>query len=68
MIKTADINDLENVTKIVMKYRKFYSVENQSENEVRDFMRARIENNQSKIFLAFADSKVIGFIHRGSLQ
>ena len=62
MIKTADINDLENVTKIVMKYRKFYGVENQSENEVRDFMRARIENNQSKIFLTFADSKVIGFI------
>lgn len=62
MIKVADMTDLENVTKIVMKYRKFYGVENQNENEVKDFLKERIKNNQSKIFLAFDDSCVVGFI------
>lgn len=61
MIKTADINDLENVTKIVMKYRKFYGVENQSENEVRDFMRRTVGKQVNTIF-------ILSFIHRGSLQ
>ncbi|MCQ2241113.1 hypothetical protein [Treponema sp.] len=61
MIKTADINDLENVTKIVMKYRKFYGVENQSENEVRDFMRRTVGKQVNTI-------SILSSIHRGSLQ
>ncbi len=63
MIRKGQIEDLEKIAGIVMQYRKFYGVENQDENEVRDFIKARIENCQSEIFIAENDDKEItGFI------
>ena len=44
MIREGQLEDLEKIADIVMQYKKFYGVENQDENEVRDFIKARIEN------------------------
>lgn len=63
MIREGKIADLEKIVSIVMQYRSFYGVENQNEKEVRNFIKARIENNQSKIFIAEnINGEVIGFI------
>lgn len=46
-----------------MEYRDFYGVKNQNTEEVKQFIKTRLENNQSKIFIAADTSdKVIGFI------
>ncbi len=63
MIKEASIDDLAEVVKIVMKYREFYGIEKQSKQDVEEFIRTRILNEQSKIFVATIDTnEVIGFI------
>lgn len=62
MIREADINDLTQVVKIVMKYREFYGVDVQDEAAVTQFIKARMENEQSKIFIAEEEGEVVGFI------
>ena len=62
MIREADINDLTQVVKIVMKYREFYGVNEQDEAAVTQFIKARMENEQSKIFIAEEEGEVVGFI------
>ena len=55
MVREAFVDDLSAVVKIVMKYRDFYGVESQTEEEVTEFIKKRLENNQSKIFIAISD-------------
>lgn len=63
MVREAFIEDLPEIVKIVMKYRDFYGIKDQNESVVEEFVRNRLENNQSKIFIATLDSdRVIGFI------
>lgn len=63
MTREASQADLDSVVSIVMDYRKFYGVESQNESEVRAFIKARMENNQSKIFIAQDENKkTVGFI------
>ena len=56
MIKEATIDDLKQVVKIVMKYRDFYGVDEQSVEDVEKFMKSRFENQQSKVFIATSDA------------
>ncbi len=63
MVREAFIDDLSSIVKIVMKYRGFYGVESQDEEVVTEFIKSRLENNQSKIFIATSEcDEVIGFI------
>ncbi|MBP1556757.1 MAG: GNAT family N-acetyltransferase [Oscillospiraceae bacterium] len=62
MVREADINDLTQVIKIVMKYREFYGVNEQDKAAVTQFIKARMENEQSKIFIAEEAGEVVGFI------
>ena len=63
MIKEATIADLKAVVEIVMKYRDFYGVEEQSREDVEAFIKCRFENQQSKVFIATSEnSEVIGFV------
>ena len=63
MVKEAYMDDLETIVNIVKKYREFYGVENQKEDEIEQFIKARMENAQSKIFLATDETDmVVGFI------
>lgn len=63
MVKCAAIDDLNEIANLVMKYRDFYGVHNQSREEVESFIRDRITNDQSKIFIAIdVNGHGIGFI------
>lgn len=63
MVKCAAIDDLNEIVNLVMKYRDFYGVHNQSREEVESFIRDRITNDQSKIFIAIdVNGHGIGFI------
>lgn len=63
MIREAFMDDLSSAVKIIMKYRNFYGIKSQSEEEVTEFVKKRLENKQSKIFIALSDcDEVIGFI------
>ncbi|MBQ8730907.1 MAG: GNAT family N-acetyltransferase [Lachnospiraceae bacterium] len=63
MVREAFIDDLSSVVKLVIKYRGFYGIESQSEEEVTEFIKKRLENKQSKIFIAISeDNKATGFI------
>lgn len=63
MIKEATIDDLNQVVDIVMKYRQFYGVDKQSVEDVKSYMKSRLKNQQSKVFVAIGENnEVIGFI------
>lgn len=63
MVREAHIDDLSSLVGIVMKYRDFYGVNDQNEEEVKQFLNNRLENNQSKVFIAAdTEGEVIGFI------
>ena len=63
MVKEAYIDNLDSIVNIVKAYREFYGVEQQKEEEVKLFLKTRLENNQSKIFIAInKEEKVVGFI------
>ncbi|MCL2698553.1 MAG: GNAT family N-acetyltransferase [Oscillospiraceae bacterium] len=64
-IKIASIDDdIEQIISIVKKYREFYNINEQDENEIEVFIRERLINNDSKIFIAINETirKIIGFI------
>ena len=56
------MDDLAAIVNMIKKYRKFYKVENQNEEEIEQFVKTRLKNAQSKIFLATDETdKVVGF-------
>lgn len=57
----ADLSHLDKVLPLFNKYRKFYDVENKPK-EAEEFLRKRMQGNESKIFLAVTDNKPIGFV------
>ena len=62
MVKEAHMDDLAAIVNMIKKYRKFYKVENQNEEEIEQFVKTRLKNVQSKIFLATDETdKVVGF-------
>lgn len=62
MVRLADMKDIEDVASVLIEYRNFYGVEVQDRAEVEAFIRERMENEQSKIFVAQEEDSIIGFI------
>ncbi len=63
MVKVATLEEINEIVNLVMQYRTFYGVNQQDRNEVEQFIRERISNNQSRIFIALDESgKGLGFI------
>lgn len=59
-IKTATIDDLESVTSLFDAYRVFYRKESDFES-ASTFIKERITNNESIIYVAFSGDQAIGF-------
>jgi GNAT superfamily N-acetyltransferase len=55
---------IDKIVDIVIKYREFYKVTTQDILEVKNFMQERIENSESKIFIAINTNtdEIIGFV------
>src|SRR5437016_2368851 len=60
MIRQATVEDLDLVVPLFDQYRQFYRLKSEPER-ARQFLLDRFSNNQSIIFLAFADAAAIGF-------
>lgn len=60
-IKKASLEDLEEVADLFNQYRVFYRQESNYEKG-RSFLKERLLNNESDIFLAFTDRKAVGFV------
>lgn len=61
-VRLATENDVEQVAAIVKKYRTFYEVSNQDEDEIKSFIKERLVKSESKIFIAEDKEGVVGFI------
>lgn len=59
-IKTATIKDLNVVTNLFSKYRQFYKQDLNITAE-RDFMKQRLENKDSIIYIAYVEDEAAGF-------
>ena len=60
-IQQADLNDLGLVAPLFEQYRLFYKKEPDQQG-ANDFIKARLENNDSVIFLAQVDGQPAGFV------
>ncbi|WP_423802281.1 N-acetyltransferase family protein [Neobacillus sp. SAB-20_R2A] len=56
----ATINDLDAVTELFDLYRQFYQQSPDSEG-AREFLKARILNGESVIFIAYEGGEAVGF-------
>lgn len=64
-IRMATIDDdIWKIANIIKKYREFYQVITQDDNEIEVFVRERLANNESKIFIALKETtdEIVGFI------
>lgn len=59
-IRQATVADLDCLVPLFDAYRRFYRQPSEPER-ARQFLRGRFEQNQSVIFIAFADGEAIGF-------
>jgi GNAT superfamily N-acetyltransferase len=60
LVRRAQIGDLEVLTPLFDGYRQFYGQGSDLEG-ARAFLRARLEQDQSVIFLALWESRAVGF-------
>lgn len=60
-IVPASLDNLEELTQLFQKYRMFYKKEPDTEGE-RNFLRERITNKESVIYLAKSGGRYIGFV------
>jgi GNAT superfamily N-acetyltransferase len=56
----ADVKELEEVSKLFDRYRVFYH-QSSDLDAARSFLRERLEKSDSKIFIARADNRIVGF-------
>lgn len=61
MIQLATINNLNELSILFDAYRQFYNKESDIE-AAKEFLTERINQNESKIFIAFNGSEAVGFI------
>ncbi|HEV3200404.1 MAG TPA: GNAT family N-acetyltransferase [Bryobacteraceae bacterium] len=59
-IRQAALGDLDVVVPLFDAYRRFYRLSSEAER-ARCFLRDRVGNNESVVFLAFVDSAAVGF-------
>ena len=63
MVREATADDIESLVRLVTEYRDFYGVKNQDADKVRNFMKARLENGQPKVFVTTEPSgAAVGFV------
>ncbi|MFL6558485.1 MAG: GNAT family N-acetyltransferase [Bacillus sp. (in: firmicutes)] len=60
-IKKATINDLESLTELFDLYRVFYEQPSDVQS-AREFLKARLMNEESVVFLAIEGSNPVGFV------
>lgn len=61
IIEKAAMNDLESLTELFDLYRVFYEQESDLEG-AREFLKARLVNEESVVFLAVEGSNPVGFV------
>ncbi|KGM45767.1 GNAT family N-acetyltransferase [Neobacillus niacini] len=61
MIERATINELHSLAELFDSYRIFYKQESNLEGAV-SFLKERLVNEESVIFLAYEDSNPVGFV------
>ncbi len=59
-IHQATVNDLEVMEKLFAGYLAFYQRKHEAA-AIRSFLKERIANKQSVIFIAYSDDKAVGF-------
>ena len=59
-IRPANVDDLKCLEPIFSLYRSFYGMERDSQS-VMNFLKERIENNQSVLLVAIKNENIIGF-------
>lgn len=60
-LRRADTGDLDRVAELLDEYRVFYGQEPAGQ-QVREFVRERIEKGDSAIFVAIHEGQVVGFV------
>jgi GNAT superfamily N-acetyltransferase len=60
-IKSAEITDLESLTVLFGKYRRFYGKQNDVDAE-RSFLKERILKQDSEIFVVQEGTELLGFV------
>ncbi|MGI9649693.1 GNAT family N-acetyltransferase [Chryseobacterium sp. RLHN22] len=60
-IKQANLENLDETAVLFNLYRIFYRQEDDYE-KCRNFIRERLDNDQSDIFLIYVDNKAVGFV------
>lgn len=60
-IKQANLENLDETAVLFNMYRIFYRQEDDYE-KCRNFIRERLDNDQSDIFLIYVDNKAVGFV------
>jgi ribosomal protein S18 acetylase RimI-like enzyme len=61
IVKKAILNDLESLSELFDLYRVFYEQRSNQEG-AREFLKARIINKESVIFIAFDGEHSVGFV------
>ncbi|MBP3273288.1 MAG: GNAT family N-acetyltransferase [Ruminococcus sp.] len=62
-VALASDEDIAAAADLIFLYRSFYGVQDQNEDEIYSFVKERISNEQSKIFIAKDEQgKAVGFI------
>lgn len=60
-IQKATLNDLDSLSKLFDLYRIFYQQKSDLSG-AREFIRERLNNKESVVFIAFYENKPIGFV------
>ncbi|WML26695.1 GNAT family N-acetyltransferase [Neobacillus sp. OS1-33] len=61
IIKKATFSDLDSLTELFDLYRVFYE-QTSNQEEAREFLKARIMNDESVVFMAFDGNDPVGFV------
>jgi|APGre2960657468_1045069.scaffolds.fasta_scaffold299030_1 ribosomal protein S18 acetylase RimI-like enzyme len=59
-IRKASINDIDQLSELFNLYRIFYK-KGTDIDAGKEFLKERFKNNESEIFVAISDSKIVGF-------
>ena len=60
VIRKAGVRDLDSLAQLFNSYRLFYKQQDDIQG-AKDFLKKRIQNNQSVIFLAEEENTIVGF-------
>jgi ribosomal protein S18 acetylase RimI-like enzyme len=62
MARLADENDIPKLLPLLLDYRTFYGVKIQDNKEAEKFLRERMINKESVVFITFHEDEAVGFI------